>query len=70
MFKHYYVNMNAQPNGDHEVHTSDCTYMPSTVSRMYPGYLDNCGDAVGRARAAGIQQVNGCYFCCSECHTS
>lgn len=24
----YYVNMNAQSNGDHEVHKSGCSYMP------------------------------------------
>ena len=26
--KTYYANNNAQQNGDHEVHTSDCSYLP------------------------------------------
>lgn len=26
----YYVNKNSQNNGDHEVHKSECAYMPKT----------------------------------------
>ncbi len=28
----YYVNKNAQTNGDHEVHKNPCSYMPETVN--------------------------------------
>jgi hypothetical protein len=62
----YYVNDNAQPNGDHEVHRDGCTYMP--VNKKYLGHFDNCRDAVNAARRYH-SQVNGCYYCSIECHT-
>lgn len=46
----YYVNNNAQSNGDHEVHTSTCTYAPSTANSTYLGAFDNCKDAVKEAK--------------------
>lgn len=65
MFK-YYVNNNAQPNGDHEVHRDGCNYMPA--NKTYLGVFNNCQDAVRAARAY-YNQVNGCYFCSNACHT-
>jgi len=32
---HYYVNKNEQSNGDHEVHTGNCIYLPSVEN----GYI-------------------------------
>ena len=34
--KRYYVNKNAQPSGEHEVHVDDasCLYPPSASSRL------------------------------------
>ncbi len=40
----YYVNHNAQRNGDHEVHKDGCRYMPSSKLRL--GSFSNCRDAV------------------------
>lgn len=65
----YYVNTNAQPNGDHEVHRSDCNYLPQQTNRLYLGEYISCRDAVARARAY-YNKVNGCYYCSRECHTS
>lgn len=62
----YYVNTNAQANGDHEVHKEGCKYMPN--SRKHLGEFANCYDAV-RAATRHYAQVNGCYYCSSECHT-
>jgi hypothetical protein len=31
----YYVNKNAQDNGDHEVHTSTCSHLPLPANRLY-----------------------------------
>ncbi len=62
----YYVNNNAQANGDHEVHRDGCTYMP--INKTYLGQFDNCSDAVKAARRH-YSQVNGCYFCSNACHT-
>ena len=65
----YYVNKNAQANGDHEVHKSDCSFLPKEENRIYLGVFDNCKDAVRGAKKY-YSQVNGCYYCSNECHTS
>ncbi len=65
----YYVNKNAQANGDHEVHTSGCTWLPNQENRIYLGDFTSCRDAVIAAKRYYIQ-VNGCYFCSNFCHTS
>lgn len=33
----YYVNKNAQRNGDHEVHRQDCSYLPEQKNRQFLG---------------------------------
>lgn len=65
----YYVNKNAQANGDHEVHKSTCFWCPKAENRIYLGLFDTCKEAVKKAKNY-YSQVNGCYFCSNECHTS
>ncbi len=65
----YYVNKQAQSNGDHEVHKQTCAYLPSSSNQIALGYYSNCMDAV-RAAKAYFSQSNGCYWCSRECHTS
>ena len=62
----YYVNNRAQSKGDHEVHKSGCSFMPSDKK-----YLDysNCKDAVKEAKKT-YSAANGCYYCANDCHTS
>lgn len=38
----YYVNMNAQTNGDHEVHKSGCSFMPNAGNRISLGDHGGC----------------------------
>lgn len=64
----YYVNKNAQSNGDHEVHEQGCSFMPSDENRKYLGNFSNCRDAVREAKKH-YSQVNGCYYCSNACHT-
>ena len=64
----YYVNMNAQDNGDHEVHKTGCSYMPDLDNRKYLGKFTSCYGAVQEARKY-YSQVNGCYYCSIACHT-
>ncbi len=66
---YYYVNTNAQSNGDHEVHKESCQYLPTSVNRKYLGYYSNCADAVENAKET-YPKSNGCYYCCYACHTS
>lgn len=68
VMKKYYVNKKSQPNGDHEVHTIDCSFLPSPENRLYLGEFSNCKDAVAEAKKT-YHQTNGCYFCSNSCHT-
>lgn len=65
----YYVNKNAQSNGDHEVHVTGCSYMPAEHNRLYLGIFDHCRDAVREAKKT-YPKSNGCYYCCNDCHTT
>ena len=65
----YYVNKNAQTNGDHEVHTETCSYLPEAENRIYLGNFASCYPAVAEAKKHFIHS-DGCYFCSNACHTS
>jgi hypothetical protein len=65
----YYVNKNAQNNGDHEVHTTGCSFMPQPENRIYLGDFASCSPAVKEARRH-YTKANGCYYCAKPCHTS
>lgn len=65
----YYVNKNAQANGDHEVHKTGCTFMPAENNRQYLGMFVSCHGAVQEAKKYYLKS-NGCYYCSNECHTS
>lgn len=64
----YYVNKNAQPNGDHEVHTATCTHLPQEAHRLYLGDFTSCAPAVSAAKTH-YRQSNGCYYCSRACNT-
>ena len=65
----YYVNKNAQTNGDHEVHQTGCSFLPDESNRIYLGEFASCGPAVSPAKRH-YTQVNGCYYCSRSCHTT
>lgn len=64
----YYVNRNSQSNGDHEVHTTGCSFLPNPENRIDLGDHINCASAVKKAKEY-YNQVNGCYYCSNSCHT-
>jgi hypothetical protein len=65
----YYVDKNAQPNGDHEVHTENCLFLPNSDNRKYLGKFDNCSEALKEAKKT-YSIADGCYYCCEPCHKS
>ena len=65
----FYVNKNAQNNGDHEVHRATCSWLPDEENRLYLGDFITSQQAVNQAKKY-YTQVNGCYYCCPETHTS
>jgi hypothetical protein len=67
--KKYYVNKNAQPNGDHEVHDENCYRLPDVANRLYLGEFSSCKSAVVVANGH-YSKADGCYHCSLTCHTS
>ncbi|MDK2772966.1 MAG: hypothetical protein KYX68_12180 [Flavobacterium sp.] len=67
--KKYYVNKIAQSNGDHEVHSENCTFLPKIENRIYLGEFNSCRLAVTKAKEY-YYKTNGCFFCSKECHTT
>ncbi len=65
----YYVNDNAQSNGDHEVHKEGCYWLSLVTSRTYLGLFDSCHGAVRKAKGT-YPRANGCAHCSPTCHTS
>jgi hypothetical protein len=67
--KLYYVNTNPQANGDHEVHVSDCDFVPNFLNRKFLGYFPSCKEAVKEAKKT-YPKSNGCKTCSPDCHKS
>jgi len=65
----YYVNKNAQPNGDHEVHETGCSWMPDEQNRTYLGDFASCTSAVAEAKKT-YPTADGCAHCSPACHKS
>lgn len=64
----YFVNRNAQANGDHEVHANTCIYLPLPANRLDLGLHLSCASAVAQAKLT-YRQSNGCRTCSYPCHT-
>lgn len=65
----FYLSKIPQINGDYEVHTSNCMFLPKKESRIELGEYYNCGDAIDKA-SEDHPNVNGCYFCSRLYHES
>ena len=68
----YCVNKNAQPGtDDHEVHdlASQQNCLPALENRIALGTHDSCRGAVTAAKQY-YDDVNGCYYCANDCHTT
>jgi hypothetical protein len=66
----YYVNTNAQNNGDHEVHLWDGCPTPADVGHRFDlGEHRTCISAVAAAKRK-FPRANGCANCSPGCHTS
>lgn len=65
----YFVNKNMHPNGQHEVHTGLCVFLPSQENRLPLGIFTNCVEAVNEAKKT-YSNANGCYYCCRSQDTN
>ena len=64
----YYMNSNAQSNGDHEVHKEGCVWLTKTKNPVYIGLHGTCHSAMLSAKKL-FKQCNGCATCSKDCHT-
>jgi len=64
----YYVNIDPQSDGQHEVHKSECTHLASREDRLYLGIFRNCQDAIQEAEKH-YPAVAACNSCSPECCT-
>lgn len=65
----YYMNKNAQDNGDHEVHKEGCAWMPLPQNQLALGDHATCQTAVAAAKKID-PDADGCKHCSLECHTT
>lgn len=63
----YYLNKNAQPTGEREIHKDGCLKLPDVNNRIYLGFFTNCKDALNEAKKI-YPDVDGCYYCSNQCH--
>jgi len=66
--ENYYVHKLTDNKGDHEVHVEGCNKMTVSENFKNLGQFSNCRAAVAEAKK-NYNQVNGCFYCCNECHT-
>jgi len=59
----YYLNRNAQNNGEHEIHKEDCKFIPSLNNRILLGHYKTDEEALEVARRI-FPKVDGCSHCC------
>jgi len=64
----FYVNKNRQRKGEHEVHQTGCKHMPEPENRKYLGVFASCRGAMVAAKNE-YDNVDGCFYCCKNCHT-
>jgi hypothetical protein len=65
---HFFVNLNAQPNGDHEVHEKGCFWLGMAAQTRDLGDHATCVTAVATAKEF-YTTANGCVHCAPACHT-
>jgi hypothetical protein len=66
--QHYYVNKQANPSDEHEVHVPRCAYLPEGEEGLYLGAFTRCGDAIEAAKTR-FGKVSACKVCCSAGHS-
>ena len=65
--QNYYFYIYPDINGNYEVHTENCYYLPSELSRQYIGRYSSCQAAIIAAQIAyPDKKFDGCYHCCRE----
>lgn len=66
----YIYNRNTDSKGNHEVHTTTCSYVPQSSNQVkIVGNFDSCKEAIKEAKLqSGKTNFDGCYYCSRPCH--
>jgi len=63
----FYANKQKEKNGEHEIHTGTCLFLPQNENRIDLGEYNSCIKAIDKAKEH-FKKVNGCVFCSNICH--
>lgn len=70
----YYLNLNGQPNGDHEVHKESCRYYYEYKKGNNFELLGVFSDVIDALKYAkkkhSMLKIDGCEKCCKKAHKS
>lgn len=55
--KFYYLSTEPNNDGDHEIHTRECSKIPSFHKRLYLGPFNNGHEALGLAKVSHSKSV-------------
>lgn len=68
----YYLNLNAQSSGEHEVHKETCPYYYKYKSGFNFKLLGAFSNEIEAARYARLKyptfKIDGCAYCCPAAH--
>lgn len=67
----FYCNLHEDSHGLHEVHTSQCSYLPLPENRVEIGNFYTCREAIQALETANQGKgftFDGCFYCCRPCH--
>ena len=68
----YYLNLNAQSNGDHEVHKGTCPYYYKNKNGFNFELLAAFNNELEAVKYARIKhpnfKIDGCAYCCPNAH--
>lgn len=65
MIYRYYLNINKNEKGLHELHSENCFFVPIRQRRIDFGWFENSKEALAEARKY-YPNISGCYWCCAE----
>ena len=66
---YYIYNKNVDNNGRHEVHTTNCSYLPAAENRVSIGSHSYCKSAISYAKTLYPSKTfDGCYYCSTACN--
>ncbi|MEX0288901.1 MAG: hypothetical protein AB3N14_07295 [Flavobacteriaceae bacterium] len=61
----YYVTINGETRGEHEVHKKECIWLPERKNRVPLGRFMKSRHAVQKAKKY-FKRAKGCYYCSRE----